>query len=317
MSVGRPVANTRVFVLDGGLAPVPVGVCGELFIGGAGVAWGYWGRASLTAERFLPDVFGGGGRLYRTGDVVRWRSDGCLEFVGRIDHQVKVRGFRIELGEVESVVRAHAGVRAGVVSVVGAGPAARLVGYVVPVDGVNGEGLAGSLRDFCRGRLPEYMVPSGWVALERLPLTPNGKVDRGALPDAGAARGVVARFVAPASVVQRRVALVWEELLGVERVGLRDNFFDLGGHSLLVARMVDELHALFGIDVPIRDVFLDSTVEAVAASVERGLGTAVASEAVMSMQDSLLDDLARLPVGEFEAMLVDPSLTAPARGADE
>ncbi|KDA41663.1 non-ribosomal peptide synthetase, partial [Frankia sp. BMG5.23] len=238
VSVGRPVANTRVFVLDGGLAPVPVGVCGELFIGGAGVAWGYWGRASLTAERFLPDVFGGGGRLYRTGDVVRWRSDGCLEFVGRIDHQVKVRGFRIELGEVESVVRAHAGVRAGVVSVVGAGPAARLVGYVVPVDGVNGEGLAGSLRDFCRGRLPEYMVPSGWVALERLPLTPNGKVDRGALPDAGAARGVVARFVAPASVVQRRVALVWEELLGVERVGLRDNFFDLGGHSLLVARMV-------------------------------------------------------------------------------
>ncbi len=256
VSVGGPVANTRVFVLDGGLAPVPVGVCGELFIGGAGVAWGYWGRSSLTAERFVPDVFGGGGgRLYRTGDVVRWRSDGCLEFVGRADHQVKVRGFRIELGEVEAVVRGHAGVRAGVVSMVGSGGGARLVAYVVPGGAGGGEDFVASVRQWCRGRLPEYMVPSGWVVLSALPLTPNGKVDRGALPDAGGASAVVADFVAPVSKTQCRVAVLWQELLGLERVGLRDNFFDLGGHSLLAVRTVARLRAERGIEIPLGMLF--------------------------------------------------------------
>ncbi|BAL88452.1 putative NRPS [Actinoplanes missouriensis 431] len=312
VSVGGPVANTRVFVLDAGLSPVPVGVCGELFIGGAGVAWGYWNRSGLTAERFVPDVFGGGGgRLYRTGDVVRWRSDGCLEFVGRVDHQVKVRGFRIELGEVESVVRAHVGVRAAVVVVAGSGAGARLVGYVVPSVGSEGGDLVAGLREFCRGRLPDYMVPSGWVVLADLPLTPNGKVDRRALPSADVAQGVVARFVEPVSPVQRRVAAVWRDLLGVARVGLHDNFFDLGGHSLLVARMADQLRYEFGVDVPIRDVFLDATVEAVAAGVERALGGSAATGGVTGADtDRLLDDLARLSGEQFDAMLADPSLTA-------
>ncbi len=318
VSVGGPVANTRVFVLDGELAPVPVGVCGELFIGGAGVAWGYWGQSSLTAERFVPDVFGGGGgRLYRTGDVVRWRSDGCLEFVGRADQQVKVRGFRIELGEVEAVLRGHAGVRAGVVSVVGSGVGARLVAYVVPDGGEGGEGFVASVRQWCRGRLPEYMVPSGWVVLSALPLTPNGKVDRGALPVAGDASAVVADFVAPVSPTQCRVAELWRELLGLERVGLRDNFFDLGGHSLLAARMVAELRETFGADVPMRDVFLDSTLEAVSAAVDRARGSTVQGTGANGAEDSLLDNLARLPMGAFEAMLADPSLTAPTRGADQ
>ncbi|MFD8221340.1 amino acid adenylation domain-containing protein [Streptomyces sp. NPDC059697] len=319
VSVGGPVANTQVFVLDGGLTPVPVGVCGELFIGGAGVAWGYWGRPSLTAERFVPDVFGGGGgRLYRTGDVVRWRSDGRLEFVGRADHQVKVRGFRIELGEVEAVVRRHTQVRACVVTVAGSGAGARLVAYVVPNQQEdNDEGFIAPVRQWCRGRLPEYMVPSGWVALSALPLTPNGKVDRAALPDPGGASAVVADFVAPESQTQHHVAQLWQELLGLERVGLRDNFFDLGGHSLLAARMVAELRENLGADVPMRDVFLDSTLEAVSAAVDRARGSMAQGTGAHGAEDSLLDNLARLPLGSFEAMLADPSLTAPTRGAGQ
>ncbi len=160
-------------------------------------------------------------------------------------------------------------------------------------------------------------MPSGWVVLSALPLTPNGKVDRGALPVAGDASAVVADFVAPVSPTQCRVAELWRELLGLERVGLRDNFFDLGGHSLLAARMVAELRETFGADVPMRDVFLDSTLEAVSAAVDRARGSTVQGTGANGAEDSLLDNLARLPMGAFEAMLADPSLTAPTRGADQ
>jgi acyl carrier protein len=236
--------------------------------------------------------------------------------VGRADFQVKVRGFRVELGEVETVARSAKGVRAAVVAVAGSGVAARLVGYVVPDHTADRDGLAGRVRDVCRARLPEYMVPSGWVVLDELPWTPNGKVDRTRLPVDGVVEGVAAGFVAPESDVERRVAVVWQDLLEAPRVGLADNFFDLGGHSLLVARMVDELRREFGVDIPIRDVFLDATVAAVAASVERALGTTTAgttgqdgSAGTGGIDDRLLDDLARLPMGEFEAVLAEPAWT--------
>jgi amino acid adenylation domain-containing protein/non-ribosomal peptide synthase protein (TIGR01720 family) len=255
--IGWPIANTRVYLLDGGLNPVPVGVPGEVYLGGAGLARGYLGRPGLTAQRFVPDPFDPrpGGRLYRTGDLARYRDDGAIEFLGRTDHQVKVRGFRIELGEVEATLAGHPGVRQAVV-------VARdntLAAYVVPADGVTAD--VGALREFVAGRLPEYMVPSPFVALDRLPLTVNGKVDRAALPTPELPQQNA--FRAPESTVERAFAGLWQELLGVDRVGLDDSFFDLGGHSLLAMRFVARAGKLLPAGArPIRvmDVFAHPTV---------------------------------------------------------
>ena len=263
--IGKPWRNVRVYVLDGQGRPVPVGVAGELYVGGEGVARGYLGRADLTAEKFVPDALSGeaGARLYRTGDVVKWVEGGALEYVGRVDVQVKVRGFRIELGEVESVLRQQPGVADAVVVVRQETGDKRLVGYYVRQEGVAVE--AGAVREGLKAKLPDYMVPSVLMELEVLPLTSSGKVDRKALPAPGAERpelGVA--FVAPRNAVEELLASIWADVLGVERVGIHDNFFDLGGHSLLANQLVSRLRAALGQEISLRDIFNQPTVAGLA-----------------------------------------------------
>jgi len=264
--IGRPIVGTSVFVLDGSLRPVPVGVVGELCIGGAGVASGYLNRPALTAERFVDSPFGGG-RLYRTGDLGRFLPDGNVEFVGRADFQVKVRGFRVEPGEVEAVLREHAAVADAVV-VARDDPdgSKRLVGFVVGAGGVAG----GELRRFVAERLPEYMVPAVVVWLERFPLTANGKVDRGALPEPVVSGGVEGAYVAPRDELERVLCAVWAEVLGVERVGVHDNFFDLGGHSLLAGRISAKVLEVIGQPVSIAALFEAPRIDALARRISSG-----------------------------------------------
>ena len=263
--IGRPIDNARVYVLDRNLQPVPVGVAGELYIGGAGVARGYLNRPGLTAERFVPDPFAArpGSRLYRTGDRVRWRADGNLEFLGRLDQQVKLRGFRIEPGEVEAALLQHPAVRQAVVLPREDGPGGkRLVAYLV---GATEERLtAAQLRGFLQGKLPEYMVPSAFVFLEALPLTPNGKLDRQALPVPDRQPAAHA-YVAPRTPAEEALANIWAEVLGLERVGVHDNFFELGGHSLLATQAAARIRAAYpGIELPLRLLFEQPTVAALA-----------------------------------------------------
>ncbi len=267
-SIGRPIANTQVYLLDSALEPVPPGVAGELYLGGEGLARGYLRRPELTAARFVPDPFApekkAGARLYRTGDLARYLPDGQLEFLGRIDHQVKVRGFRIELGEIEAELARCAGVRESVVVARTDGGQAdtRLVAYVVLHEG---EALSvGELRRSLGRRLPEYMLPSLFVTLDELPLTPNGKVDRRALPAPDAADTTHAdNYVAPQTPAEEIVASIFAEVLGVERVGLTDNFFELGGHSLLVTRVMARVVKVFQVGVGLRRLFEGPTVAGV------------------------------------------------------
>jgi amino acid adenylation domain-containing protein len=262
-SIGGPLGNVRVHVLDAALRPVPLGVPGELFIGGAGVARGYEGRPDLTAERFMPDPFSPapGARLYRTGDVGRYREDGRIEFQGRADFQVKVRGYRIELGEIETLLRTHPEVAEAVVVV----RAERLVAYFVPARGLGGEvDLAAQLRGFLREMLPEYMLPSVLMPLARLPLNRNGKLDRGALPEPREGHTDVAPYEAPTTELEQRIAAIWQEALKVERVGLHGNFFDLGGHSLLMVQVHEKLSAAFGRRFSMVELFQHPTVASLA-----------------------------------------------------
>ncbi|HVR08856.1 MAG TPA: amino acid adenylation domain-containing protein, partial [Thermoanaerobaculia bacterium] len=283
VGLGRPIAESRFHVVDPGLLPVPMGAAGELVIGGEGLARGYWGRPELTAERFVPDPWSGrdpagdgrpaaGRRLYRTGDLVRHRPDGDLEFLGRIDHQVKVRGFRIELGEIESALRRHPAVGQAVVTARGEGTDRRLVAYLVPRTG--GAAPAAELRQWLRRRLPEYMVPADFVALERLPLSPAGKVDRRALPappaaGAEAAGGDGAR-IAPRTPTEELLAGMWAELLGLGggQVGVGDDFFRLGGHSLLAVRVAARLRELLGVELSLPRLLQLSRLEDLAREVE-------------------------------------------------
>ena len=244
VSIGTPIDNTQVWILDDRGAPVPIGVPGEIYIGGAGVALGYHARPELTAERFVPDPFHPGGRLYRTGDLGRWRPDGRLQHLGRTDFQVKVRGYRIELGEIEVALASHPAIaQAAVVAGPGPGGEQRLVAYVVARGAVE----PATLREHLRTALPDYMVPAVFVTLAALPLTPNGKLDRKALPapDASAAPAP-ASFTAPRTPSEQLVAAVWRELLGVERIAVLDNFLDLGGHSLLIMQAIAKLEARTG-----------------------------------------------------------------------
>ena len=272
-AIGRPIAGTRAQVLDRALQPVPAGVAGELFLGGDGVARGYLGQPALTAERFVPDPFAArpGERLYRTGDLARRRGDGTLEFLGRIDHQVKLRGFRIEPGEIEAALQEQPGVERAMVMVREDLPGVRrLVAYLVMAPGA---GPPPRWREALRARLPDYMIPVALVPLPALPLTPNGKVDRAALPAPPAAGGE--RSEGPAlplqGPVEEGLAAIWEAVLGVERVGAGDDFFVLGGHSLLAARVVSRIAAAFGVELPLRVVFEAPALRGLAARIEQAL----------------------------------------------
>jgi amino acid adenylation domain-containing protein len=266
VGIGRPIANVRVYLLDRRGEPVPAGVAGELYVGGAGVARGYLGRPELTAEKFLPDPFGGeaGARMYRSGDRVRWLASGELEYVGRTDDQVKVRGFRIEPGEIEAWIAAHPAVREALVVVREDVPGEkRLVGYLVP----SGDGVpVAELREHLSARLPEYMVPSALVVLDEFPLTHNGKVDRRALPAPEGADA--AEHVAPRTPTEEVLAGIWADVLRRERVGATDDFFALGGHSLMATRVIARAREAFGVEVPLRTIFEAPTVAALGARVD-------------------------------------------------
>jgi amino acid adenylation domain-containing protein len=278
VTIGRPIANTQIYILNSSLHPVPIGVPGELHIGGAGVARGYLNRPELTAEKFIPNPFSAvpGARIYKTGDLARYRPDGNIEFIGRADHQVKIRGFRIELGEIEAALAQQPAVREAVVLAredAAGDPSAsvktekRLVAYVV----AEREPLPTTteLRDFLKEKLPEHMVPAVFVLLDALPLMPNGKIDRRALPSPDRSRPELDKaFMAPRTPTEELLAEIWAQLLDLERVGVHDNFFDLGGHSLLATQVVSRLREAFQVEIPLRRLFEVPTVAGLAESIE-------------------------------------------------
>ena len=266
--IGRPIVNTQIYILDMHRQPVPLGTAGELYIGGASVARGYLNRPEQTAERFLTDPFNAaaGARMYRTGDVGRFRHDGSIEYLGRNDHQVKIRGFRIELGEIEACLGEHADVREAVVLAREDSPGdKRLVAYVTAAE--HAKLTVDALRAYVRGALPEYMVPAAYVKLDAFPLTPNGKLDRQALPAPEADAYVSRAYEAPIGAVEQRVAQIWAEVLKLERVGRQDNFFELGGHSLLAVTMIERMRRA-NLLADVRSLFITPTLAAMAASTE-------------------------------------------------
>ena len=277
--IGHPVLDTRAHVVDRALRLLPVGTPGELVLAGRGLGRGYHGRPGPTATVFVPDPFGGpGARLYRTGDLVRRRADGQLEFLGRIDHQVKVRGFRIELGEIETLLRRLPQVREALVTAPEIAGDRRLVAYWVPeTSGGASGGSDAELREALRHQLPEYMVPSFFLALEGMPLTANGKVDRRKLPLPSAERAESEGHVAPRHPVEQQMVEIFEEVLGLQPVGVTDNFFDLGGHSLLATRVVARIQKRFGVELPLSLLFESPTVEALAQVVKAALSAPVAA----------------------------------------
>nr|QEO74755.1 condensation domain-containing protein [uncultured bacterium] len=264
--IGRPLDNTQIYILDGRRHPAPVKVPGELYIGGVNLARGYLNRADLTAEKFVPNPFSGepGSRLYRTGDLARFHPDGEVEFLGRIDYQVKIRGFRIELGEIETTLAQHPSVDTAVVIMREDSPGdKRLVAYVVARPQV--EIRSGDLRGFLSERLPDYMVPSAFIALDRFPLTPNSKVDRRALPAPDRGARDEETYVAPRDQVEERLARIWEDVLGVRSVGVDDDFFALGGHSMLAVRLMAQVHKEFNRSLPLSTLFQKATVAKLAS----------------------------------------------------
>jgi len=302
--IGRPIANTQAYILDNYLRPVPIGVAGELYIGGEGVGRGYRGRPELTAERFTPSPIGAGpgARLYRTGDLARRLPDGKIEYLGRVDRQVKIRGFRIELGEIEGLLRKHDGVSEAVVVVkAGAGGDKRLVAYIVAnsASGLDDSLTPSELRKWLGRRLPDYMTPSAFVALDSLPLTPNGKLDHNALPEPELNYSLDnSEQTAPQTQTEEAVAKIWAEVLGMERIGANATFFELGGHSLLAARIVSRLRDAFQIDVPLRRFFEGLTVMSLASSIET-----IQKEREAAMYDSISEMLKEFSEEELEAEL--------------
>jgi len=277
VSIGQPIANTQIYLLDSQLQPVPVGVAGELYIGGAGLARGYLNRPELTAEKFIPDPFSAepGARLYKTGDLARYLPDGKIECLGRIDYQVKIRGYRIECGEIESALGQHPAVRQSVVAarddsrgdaLFSLGTAKRLVAYVVAVQ--SPAPSTNELRVFLKQKLPEYMLPSVFVLLDSLPLTPNGKVDRRALPAPDQSRPELeSLFVAPRTAVEDVLAQIWTEVLKLDKVGIQDNFFQLGGDSIRATQVTSRVRQVFQIELPLRSLFEKQTVKELATAI--------------------------------------------------
>ncbi|MBD2741475.1 non-ribosomal peptide synthetase [Coleofasciculus sp. FACHB-1120] len=273
ISIGRPIANTQVYILDRSLQPVPVGVTGELYIGGKGLSRGYLNRPELTAEKFIANPFLDQSEkselLYKTGDLARYLPNGELEYLGRIDHQVKVRGFRIELGEIEAVLSQHPAVQQAVVIAREANSSDKnLLAYVVPMP-AEAATTPAQLRSFLKEKLPDYMVPSAFVLLEAIPLTPNGKIDRRALPEPDTTRPELERiFVSPRTAMEEVVAGIWTQVLGLQQVGVCDRFFDLGGHSLLATQVMSRLREAFQVELPLRYLFESPTVAGLAERIE-------------------------------------------------
>ena len=274
--IGRPVANSRIYILDDHCEPVPIGLTGEIYIGGDGVGRGYLRQPKLTAERFMADPFATDppARMYKTGDLGRWREDGSIEFQGRNDHQVKIRGFRIELGEIEIQLQRHAQVKEAVVIAREDVPGEkRLVAYVViqlsndPTESIFRQQLIPQLQEYLRHRLPDYMIPLGWLVLDELPLTPNGKLDRRALPVPQSRPNEAAGYVAPRTELEHMLSQLLARLLGVAKVGVHDNFFELGGHSLLATRVVTHISHLLDVQIPLRAIFEEPTIEALSSRI--------------------------------------------------
>jgi len=285
--------------LDENQRLTPIGVVGELYIAGAGLARGYWGRAGQTAERFVPNFYSRepGKRLYRTGDLVRRLGDGQLEYVGRADDQVKIRGYRIELGEIESILLQHQAIREGVVLARGYEDK-RLIAYLVSRS--NERVDLNELREYLKQRLPEYMIPSGYVWLEKLPVTSNGKLYRRALPEADEA--VVARereYAPPRGPVENLLADIWSEVLRIEKIGIDDNFFELGGHSLQLTQVVSRIRRAFSLEIPLRALFDAPTI--------KQLAVVIAAEQLMRVDSAeaseLLQELQQLSPEEIRAIL--------------
>ncbi|HEX8907304.1 MAG TPA: non-ribosomal peptide synthetase, partial [Longimicrobiaceae bacterium] len=300
LPIGIPISNTHVYVLDASLRPVPVGVPGELHAGGAGVARGYLNRPALTAERFVPDPFSPepGARMYRTGDRVRWRAEGTVEYRGRLDEQVKIRGFRVEPGEVEAALRRHPAVRECAVLAREDQPGRkRLVAYVA------GEADAEALRAHLRRTLPEHMVPGAFVFLDQLPLTPSGKLDREALPEPEEAMRE-AEYVAPRTPVEQKLAAIWAEVLGRDRVGVQDDFFAIGGHSLLAARVISRIRGELDGTVGVVALFDHPTIDGLARFLLDRQSTRASrtAEPIPSPQ-RILSQLEELPAEELDRLL--------------
>jgi len=292
--IGRPIANTQIYLLDRHKQPVPVGVTGELYIGGAGLARGYLNRPEMTAEKFLPDPFTTepGARLYRTGDLGRYLPNGNIEFLGRIDHQVKIRGFRIELGEIEAVLAEHPTVRESVVIARedSAGDK-RIVAYFIPHEGAP---AISELRGYLKRSLPEYMVPSAWVILESFPLTPNGKVDRKALPVPDFSRTTLEQgYVAPRDSVEGIIAMIWSEVLRRGPIGRHDNFFDLGGHSLKATQIVSRLRKVFQSEIPLRHLFEFPTIAALGVAIDANKPKELSNDKLDGLLKTVSEDQTR------------------------
>jgi acyl-coenzyme A synthetase/AMP-(fatty) acid ligase/acyl carrier protein len=274
LPIGRPIANTRVYILDRHLQPVPTGVPGELYIGGTGLARGYLMRPALTADRFIPDPFSleAGARMYRTGDRARFLSEGQIEFLGRSDQQLKVRGYRIEPGEIEFALKRHPAVReALVLAREDSTGDKRLVAYMT-LDRETEEGQLGllpQLRNTLEDQLPDYMMPSSFVLLDKWPLTPGGKIDLHALPAPDSARSQEhGAVVAPRTPVEETLASIWSELLGLARIGIHDNFFESGGHSMLATQLISRVREKFQVEIALRQLFERPTIESFATVVE-------------------------------------------------
>jgi len=266
ISIGRPIANTQIYILDRHYQPLPVGLAGELYIAGAGLASGYSSRPELTAEKFVPNLFTHepGERLYKTGDLARYLGDGRIEFLGRIDHQVKVRGLRIELGEIEALLSEHQSVEEAVAVVREDVPGDKLlIAYLVPRHGWSEDGA--EIEAYLRQKLPDYMIPTTFISLERLPLTSNGKVDRNRLPAADRGRKQrQSEYIQPKGELEQLIAGIWGRALNAEQVGREDNFFDLGGHSLLLAQVHGQLCQALAKDLPLVKMLEHPTVSSLA-----------------------------------------------------
>jgi amino acid adenylation domain-containing protein len=301
--IGRPIANTQIFLLNSLLEPVPVGVPGDLYIGGDGLARGYLNRPELTAEKFIPNPFSEEpeARLYKTGDLARYLPDGNIEFLGRSDHQVKIRGFRIELGEIEAVLGQHPVVRKSVIVAREDNPGdRRLVAYIVPSE--TSAIAPNELRSFLKKRIPDYMIPSAFIVLDSLPLTPNGKVDRKSLQPPGSEHLESENsYAAPRSPIEEVLAGIWCLVLGLNKVGTHDNFFDLGGHSLLATQAISRIRRTFGMDLPLRTLFEFPTVEGMATALLQREGVREKVE----QRAALLLRVAELSEAEVNTMFED------------